>query len=118
MTTKDITRFLHQPRRHYAAATLQQGRSLLDSDFNEAALLLADDRRRAFVDVTGGFGSPDDGFFIGVPVDLNEAEASLPDRARLVVTTISDSDLELPALANVELNGQSVSIIPFSVLPG
>ena len=65
MGTKDVTRLLHQPRKQYASVHLQKGRSLLDSDFNEGENLLADERRRALLDILGPKASPDEGFSLG-----------------------------------------------------
>jgi len=108
MTTKDTTRFLHQPRKHYAAAYLQQGRSLLDSDFNEGARLRADDRRQAFNHLTGVLGSPDNGFQIMVAGDLSLPELqSIPLRA-------GDS----VAQDTVTLNAASQDIFPVVIQPG
>jgi hypothetical protein len=62
MTNADITRLLIQPRKHYVGARMQQGRVVLDSDFNEEAELVGEERRRAFADIVGPTGSPDEGF--------------------------------------------------------
>ena len=68
MSSKDVSRFLFQPRKHYAGTRLQQGRSLLDSDYNEGATLDADDWRRAVLDAVGPRGTPNEGFSLGQPV--------------------------------------------------
>jgi hypothetical protein len=65
MSAHDITRFLLRPRRHYSGVRMQQGRVLLDSDFNEAGQLHDEDRRRTLVDLFGPAASPDQGFSIG-----------------------------------------------------
>jgi hypothetical protein len=63
MTTNgDITRLLDQPGKHYVGARMQQGRTVLDSDFNEEATLGDEERRRVLADVVGSTGSPDRGF--------------------------------------------------------
>jgi hypothetical protein len=62
MANGDITRLLIQPRKHYVGARMQQGRVVLDSDFNEEAALAGEERRRALLDIVGPTGSPDDGF--------------------------------------------------------
>ena len=62
MTHGDITRLLVQPGKHYVGARMQQGRTVLDSDFNEEAALGDEERRRALADIVGPTGSPDDGF--------------------------------------------------------
>ncbi len=68
MTPKDISRYLHQPRKRYAGVRLQQGRLLLDSDFNESARLVAEERREVLLDFLGASASPDQGFSLGQPV--------------------------------------------------
>ena len=45
MTTQDITRHLLQLGKHYSGARMQQGRTVLDSDWNEDAMLEAEDLR-------------------------------------------------------------------------
>src|SRR5690348_12286446 len=93
MSAVDITRFLDKPRKHYAGGRMQQGRVLLDSDFNETAALHEGDQTQALVDLIGGRGSPDRGFEIdqqngskfqpGVtlaarpPVELNGVETAV-----------------------------------------
>ena len=66
MSSTDISRLLHQPRKHYTGARLQQGRVILDSDFNEAALLGDEDQRRVLRDLIGPTGSPDAGFSVAL----------------------------------------------------
>jgi Family of unknown function (DUF6519) len=66
MSTNDITRYLNPPRRHYAGARMQQGRVILDADFNEEAQLDDEDQRRALADIIGSKGSPDAGFSIAL----------------------------------------------------
>jgi hypothetical protein len=62
MPTADISRHLSQPAKHYRGARLQQGRPILDSDFNEGADASRNDLRAALLDVVGATGSPDQGF--------------------------------------------------------
>jgi hypothetical protein len=64
MTTQDISRHLLQPGKHYSAARMQQGRPILDSDWNEDAMLEAEDWRATLAELTGGHGSPNAGFSI------------------------------------------------------
>ena len=68
MPNADISRHLNQPRKHYSGARLQQGRPLLDSDFNEGAEARADLWRAALVDIVGAAGSQDDGFMPALKV--------------------------------------------------
>ncbi|HEY7371222.1 MAG TPA: hypothetical protein VIF57_03520 [Polyangia bacterium] len=74
MPNQDISRWLLQTRKHYAAARLQQGRVLLDSDANDGGNLGAEVRRRALVDVFGPKGSRDEGFTLRRPLDGTGAE--------------------------------------------
>jgi hypothetical protein len=67
MPSGDISRFLQQSRKHYAGVRLQQGRALLDSDYNEQAGLAAEGQRQALHDLVGAHGSPNQGFSIGQP---------------------------------------------------
>ncbi len=84
MTNADITRLLIQPGKHYVGARMQQGRVVLDSDFNEEAELGDEDRRRAVEAIVGPTGSPDNGFAVDLsigdevtvePVSFNGAPA-------------------------------------------
>lgn len=68
MTTHDTSRFLFQPAKHYIGARWQQGRCLLDSDFNEHAQHDAEDQRRVIADIIGPVGSPDQGFSLDLAV--------------------------------------------------
>ena len=70
MVTKDVSRSLAPVHKHYVGVRLQQGRVLLDSDFNEGVDLARDDQRRVLVDVIGPAGSPDRGFSIRRPLGL------------------------------------------------
>jgi len=62
MSTIDLSRLATDPRKHYAGVRMQQGRVLTDDDFNEAALLDAEDMRRTRVHAIGAYGTPDAGF--------------------------------------------------------
>ncbi len=80
MTNADISRYLVQPRKHYVGARMQQGRVVIDSDFNEEAELGNEDQRRALADVIGPTGSPDDGF---------AADLSIGDEVTISTVTIN-----------------------------
>jgi hypothetical protein len=75
MSAHDITRYLHRPRRHSVGVRMQQGRLLLDSDFNESTALHEEDRRRTLIDLFGPAASPNQGFSIG-----NAFTGSPPDQ--------------------------------------
>ncbi|MFO7565980.1 MAG: DUF6519 domain-containing protein [Enhygromyxa sp.] len=62
MANLEITRHRAAPHFHYTGARMQQGRTLLDSDWNEDALLTAEDHRLTLVDLIGAQGSSNNGF--------------------------------------------------------
>jgi hypothetical protein len=64
MPSKDISRHLFQPRKRYAGVRMQQGRVILDSDWNESEGIDDEDARRALVDIIGPRGTSNDGFRI------------------------------------------------------
>lgn len=65
MANLDTTRHLLDAGKHYVGARMQQGRSLLDSDWNEDAGLRADDLRQTLVELLGAHGSTNAGFSVG-----------------------------------------------------
>ncbi|MCP4715994.1 MAG: hypothetical protein GY868_12830 [Deltaproteobacteria bacterium] len=67
MTTKDISRLSFDPRKHYSSVRMQQGRVMIDDDWNENERIENEDRRRARVEIVGPSGSPDQGFRITNP---------------------------------------------------
>ena len=82
MGTQDITRSEFDPGKQYTGARLQQGRVILDSDWNADKEIAAEDLRRSRVEIVGPAGSPDDGFRISNPratggkVDFDIGEGS------------------------------------------
>lgn len=62
MATTDLSRSAFDPRKHYASVRMQQGRVIVDDDWNENERLENEDRRRTNIDVIGPQGSPDSGF--------------------------------------------------------
>lgn len=64
MANLDITRHRAAPQFHYTGARMQQGRTLLDSDWNEDALHASEDRRLTVVDLIGAQGSSNNGFAV------------------------------------------------------
>jgi hypothetical protein len=104
---EDLSRFLQQPLKHYSGTRLQQGRVLLDSDFNEAAWLEEEDTRRAWVDVVGPQGSGDNGFTLAPAVSaLEEAELTNPPALDSIVAEI------------VSINGVPSSLYNVTLRPG
>ena len=64
MATEEKSRDAFQPKKRYAAVGMQQGRVLLDDDFNEAETIRLDEERQVNIDVIGPVGTPDTGFLI------------------------------------------------------
>lgn len=69
MTTEDISRYLFQPRKRYSGVRMQQGRVLLDSDWNENERIDSEDIRRSLIDIVCAKGSSNDGFLVLGPID-------------------------------------------------
>lgn len=67
MATKDISRLSFDPGKHYSSVRMQQGRVMIDDDWNENERIENEDRRRARVEIVGPSGSPDHGFRIANP---------------------------------------------------
>lgn len=67
MATPDISRLATDPRKHYSGVVMQQGRVLVDDDWNERERIDAEARRRDRVHVIGPVGTPDGGFRIANP---------------------------------------------------
>src|SRR4029077_18908419 len=104
MTNRDLSRFLFQPRKHYAAARMQQGRTLLDSDQGEGQILEQEEWRRAVLDIVGSHGTPDNGFSLG-------SQFIRVDAGQLVVGE------DLPFFS-VLLNGNEFNLLPIALRIG
>jgi hypothetical protein len=109
MSAYDITRLLRQPRKHYVGSRLQQGRLLLDSDYNEGAAAADDDRRRVLLDLIGPRGTADDGFSLGEPLP---ALPPLPTQT----DPLRPGD-PLP-VEQIELGGVLTAVRPVSIRSG
>jgi Family of unknown function (DUF6519) len=64
MSTKDISRFLFQPEKHYSSVRMQQGRVILDSDWNESERIDDEEARRTLLDMICSKGTSNQGFRI------------------------------------------------------
>jgi hypothetical protein len=75
MSTKDISRFMLQPRKHYSGVRMQQGRVILDSDWNESERIDNEEARRTLVDIICSKGTSNQGFRVG---NVRSAEVEPP----------------------------------------
>ena len=64
MAMQDISRFLLQPDKHYSSVHLQQGRVIVDSDWNERANIAAEELRSTVLDIVCSRGTPNEGMLI------------------------------------------------------
>ena len=75
MSAKDISRFLFQPQKRYSSVRMQQGRVILDSDWNESERIDDEEARRTRVETICSKGTPNQGFLVG---DVTEATVTDP----------------------------------------
>jgi hypothetical protein len=67
MGTFDISRVNFDAKKHYKSVRMQEGRVLIDDDWNENERIDNEDERQSRADIIGPYGSPDDGFRITPP---------------------------------------------------
>ena len=65
MSAKDISRYLFQPQKRYSGVRMQQGRVILDSDWNESELIDAEELRRTRLEILCSKGTSNAGFLVG-----------------------------------------------------
>ena len=87
MTTEDISRHLFQPRKRYSAVRMQQGRVLLDSDWNEHERIDNEEIRRILIDIVCRKGSSNQGFLVLESTRDDPVEVTLPDPSQTTVET-------------------------------
>jgi hypothetical protein len=75
MSTTDISRFLFQPRKRYSSVRMQQGRVILDSDWNESERIDDEEARRTLIDVICSKGTSNNGFQVG---NVQGADVAIP----------------------------------------
>jgi Family of unknown function (DUF6519)/Right handed beta helix region len=80
MSTIDLSRDATDPRKRYAGVRMQQGRVLTDDDFNEAAVLDAEEMRRTRLDAIGAYGAGDAGFLLKDFAMLADLGVAAPGR--------------------------------------
>src|SRR5262245_46566303 len=91
MSAKDISRFLFQPRKRYSSVRMQQGRVILDSDWNESERIDDEEARRTLIDVICSNGTPNQGFRVGnvqavevqIPTTIPNASPRAPEASRV-----------------------------------
>jgi DNA-binding MarR family transcriptional regulator len=64
MSAKDISRFLFQPQKRYSSVRMQQGRVVLDSDWNESERIDDEEARRILAETVCAKGTPNEGFLV------------------------------------------------------
>ncbi|MCP3911611.1 MAG: right-handed parallel beta-helix repeat-containing protein [Actinomycetia bacterium] len=65
--TMDLSRIVHDPAKRYASVRMQQGRVILDDDWNDQATTTTTERVQSLTDVIGPSGTSDDAFRVGTP---------------------------------------------------
>ena len=75
----DFTRWTHRPENHYRSVLLQQGRVLLDADWNEQTEITARHDEVRTRDVVGPSGTPNDGATGGFAVVAVGPDGTVPD---------------------------------------
>ena len=75
MSAKDISRFLFQPQKRYSSVRMQQGRVILDSDWNESERIDDEEARRTLAETVCANGTPNEGFLVR---DVTEATVTVP----------------------------------------
>ena len=75
MSAKDISRFLFQPQKRYSSVRMQQGRVILDSDWNESERIDDEEARRTLAETVCAKGTPNEGFLVQ---DVTETAVTVP----------------------------------------
>ena len=78
MSAKDISRFIFQPEKRYASVRMQQGRVMLDSDWNESAHIDGEEARRQTVETICAKGTSNQGFLVGSVEDATVIMPTVP----------------------------------------
>lgn len=78
MSAKDISRFLFQPQKRYSSVRMQQGRVILDSDWNESERIDDEEARRILAETVCAKGTPNEGFLVQDITDTTVTEPPAP----------------------------------------
>ena len=95
MATEDISRFLFQPNKRYSSVRMQQGRVLLDSDWNEYEQLENETNRQTLIDIVCAKGTSNNGFRVGQPIDTEVTLPQTTDDDDAPPTPIQTYDFEI-----------------------
>jgi hypothetical protein len=96
MPTQDISRHLHQPEKHYAGVRMQQGRVILDSDWNERSSIEAEDLRQTISELACSKGTPNAGMSVSNVAVVNPYDFQIANGSyylggmRLVIDAADD----------------------------
>jgi hypothetical protein len=78
MSAKDISRFLFQPQKRYSSVRMQQGRVILDSDWNESERIDDEEARRILAETICANGTPNEGFLVQEVTEATVTEPPVP----------------------------------------
>jgi Family of unknown function (DUF6519) len=80
MSAKDISRFLFQPQKRYSSVRMQQGRVILDSDWNESERIDDEEARRILAETICANGTPNEGFLVQEVTAATVTEPPAPSK--------------------------------------
>ena len=78
MSAKDISRYLFQPQKRYSGVRMQQGRVILDSDWNESERIEDEELRRTRLEMLCSKGTSNAGFLVGNVIGATESVPTEP----------------------------------------
>jgi len=108
--TVDLSRISFDPDKRYASVRMQQGRVLLDADWNEQATISIEERVETLTDVIGPSGTSDEAFRVGTPTVVG-ANIDFP----LGGGTFYIGGHRLPVEPNQTFQGQLDQVAPVDV---
>jgi hypothetical protein len=80
MSAKDISRFLFQPQKRYSSVRMQQGRVILDSDWNESERIDDEEARQILAETVCAKGTPNEGFLVREVTEATVTEPPAPTK--------------------------------------
>jgi Family of unknown function (DUF6519) len=115
MSAKDISRFLCQPGKRYSSVRIQQGRVILDSDWNESERIDDEEARRILAETVCAKGTPNEGFLVQEITDATVTEPPAPGEE--IPPSKETYDLTL-ASGSFYLGGLRFEVVPQIVAEG